>query len=112
MTSCMIPRDIKILGNLKDLVGIKWRHKNSLFTPVKIMSINYDVTDYITAGEREGGDRFWIHGDICYRKNVTQNQCESLIETCLGDIAEEHRPTSASSLMPAKSKLFNMPQHL
>ena len=53
MTSCMIPRDIKILGNLKDLVGIKWRHKNSLFTPVKIMSINYDVTDYITAGERE-----------------------------------------------------------
>ena len=53
MTSCMIPRDIKILGNLKDLVGIKWPHKNSLFTPVKIMSINYDVTDYITAGERE-----------------------------------------------------------
>ena len=51
MTSCMIPRDIKILGNLKDLVGIKWRHKNSLFTPVKIMSMNYDVTDYTTAGE-------------------------------------------------------------
>ena len=54
MTSCMIPRDIKILGNLKDLVGIKWRHKNSLFTPVKIMSMNYDVTDYTTAGEGGG----------------------------------------------------------
>ena len=63
------------------------------------------------------GERFWRDTlaqevvNICYKQNVTENDCEPLIKSWLGDIAEEHRPTPASILMQAKRKLFNMPQH-
>ena len=66
MTTCMIPPNLTVSGSLKNLEDIKWRHKKSLFTPVEIMSINYDMAGYTTTDE---GREFWIYGDLNYKRN-------------------------------------------
>ena len=60
------------------------------------------------------GEEFWkqILADkvvlICESQNIHEAECEILIDTWLEDIAEEHRPTSASFLMESKRKLWNL----